>query len=186
MFRSTAAKRDKQNKRETIRALCITTELDERALEQVGQKIYAAAFLMLNDKSIKSRFDLAAQLKLATRSRPGSSGYHGSTRGLLATDLVVLNHGKLTKTTPELVPLSLLPHHYNGRTFEPSIDLMCIAPYTGGSFNGTGLELVRCQPRSETLATRLPRPRYVEGLMHVKSIEVLTLEIWRSGEWDAS
>ncbi|GFW35293.1 hypothetical protein TNCV_3004511 [Trichonephila clavipes] len=27
-------------------------------------------------------------------------------------------------------------------------------------FSGTGLELVTCHPRSDTLTTRLPRPRY--------------------------
>ncbi|GFW48978.1 uncharacterized protein TNCV_3901761 [Trichonephila clavipes] len=37
---------------------------------------------------------------------------YGATRGLLATDHVILNHGQLTWTTPELVPplLTTTPH----------------------------------------------------------------------------
>ncbi|GFT13463.1 hypothetical protein TNCV_2515121 [Trichonephila clavipes] len=59
---------------------------------------------------------------------------HRSTRGLSATDLVILNHGQVTRTTPELV-LPLLTttlHHTNGRTFELSTDLTCIAPQHDG------------------------------------------------------
>ncbi|GBO11417.1 hypothetical protein AVEN_137653-1 [Araneus ventricosus] len=32
-------------------------------------------------------------------------------------DLVILNRGQMTRTAPELAPLSKLPHHINGRTF---------------------------------------------------------------------
>ncbi|GFW78025.1 hypothetical protein TNCV_134951 [Trichonephila clavipes] len=55
-----------------------------------------------------------------------------STRGLLATDHVILNHGQVTWMTPELAP-SLLPHHTNGRTFQLWTDLVCIAALHGGS-----------------------------------------------------
>ncbi|GFS90496.1 hypothetical protein TNCV_4097011 [Trichonephila clavipes] len=47
------------------------------------------------------------------------------TRGLFTTDLVILNHGQVTRTTPELAPLSLLPHHNDGRTFQLSTDVHC-------------------------------------------------------------
>ncbi|GFX68157.1 hypothetical protein TNCV_4439801 [Trichonephila clavipes] len=39
-----------------------------------------------------------------------------ATRGLLATVLVVLNHGQVTRKAPEMVPLSELLHYTNGRT----------------------------------------------------------------------
>ncbi|GFT51213.1 hypothetical protein TNCV_5036481 [Trichonephila clavipes] len=45
-----------------------------------------------------------------------------ATRGLLATDLVTLNYGQVTRTTPELPPPSS-NYHINGRTFELSTDL---------------------------------------------------------------
>ncbi|GFU59724.1 hypothetical protein TNCV_3186801 [Trichonephila clavipes] len=54
-----------------------------------------------------------------------------ATRGLLATDHVILNHGQVTWTTPELAPSS--NYHTNGRTFQLSTDLTCIAALHGGS-----------------------------------------------------
>ncbi|GFV78960.1 uncharacterized protein TNCV_4347191 [Trichonephila clavipes] len=53
-------------------------------------------------------------------------------RGLLTTDHVILNHGQMTWMTPELAPLSP-NYHTNGRTFELSTDLTCIAALHGGS-----------------------------------------------------
>ncbi|GFY03363.1 hypothetical protein TNCV_1173211 [Trichonephila clavipes] len=52
---------------------------------------------------------------------------------------------------PEIAPSSP-NYHTNGRTFELSTDLTCIAPLHGGSFSGTELELVvlgqlRCRPQ---------------------------------------
>ncbi|GFY20019.1 hypothetical protein TNCV_2147121 [Trichonephila clavipes] len=55
-----------------------------------------------------------------------------ATRGLLVTDLVILNHGQVTRTIPELAPLSP-NYHTNGRTLELWTDLTCIAPLHGGS-----------------------------------------------------
>ncbi|GFW91910.1 hypothetical protein TNCV_4080701 [Trichonephila clavipes] len=56
-------------------------------------------------------------------------------RGLLATDHVILNHGQVTWTTPELAPPSPI-YHTNGRTFQLSTDLTCIAALHGGSLEG--------------------------------------------------
>ncbi|GFV75856.1 hypothetical protein TNCV_1454531 [Trichonephila clavipes] len=57
--------------------------------------------------------------------------YYEATRGLLWTDHVILDHGQVTWATPELAPTSpnyhTTPHHTNGRTFQLSIDLECIA-----------------------------------------------------------
>ncbi|GFV95477.1 hypothetical protein TNCV_4574791 [Trichonephila clavipes] len=47
--------------------------------------------------------------------------------------------------------------HLLSTTFELSTDLTGIAPYTA-NLRGTGLELMTCQPRPDTLTTRLPRP----------------------------
>ncbi|GFW12604.1 hypothetical protein TNCV_818561 [Trichonephila clavipes] len=56
----------------------------------------------------------------------------------------MLNHGKVTWTTPELAPPS--PNYLtNGKTLELSTDLECISVLHGGSFSGTGLELLTRQ-----------------------------------------
>ncbi|GFW77233.1 hypothetical protein TNCV_2726631 [Trichonephila clavipes] len=55
-----------------------------------------------------------------------------ATRGLLATDHVILNHGQVTWTTPELASPSP-NYHTNGRTFQLSTDLTCIAALHGES-----------------------------------------------------
>ncbi|GFW65368.1 hypothetical protein TNCV_396341 [Trichonephila clavipes] len=55
-----------------------------------------------------------------------------STRRPLEMDLVVLNHGQVTRTASELEPNSP-NYHTNGRTFELLTDLTCIAPLHGGS-----------------------------------------------------
>ncbi|GFW11302.1 hypothetical protein TNCV_3808221 [Trichonephila clavipes] len=53
-----------------------------------------------------------------------------ATLGLLATDLVILNYGQVTRTTPELVSPS--PNYRtNGRMFELTTDLTCIALLQG-------------------------------------------------------
>ncbi|GFV01776.1 hypothetical protein TNCV_2258371 [Trichonephila clavipes] len=44
-----------------------------------------------------------------------------------------LNHGQVTWTTPELAPPSPNYHTTNGRTFQLSTDLTCIAALHGGS-----------------------------------------------------
>ncbi|GFV61043.1 hypothetical protein TNCV_485651 [Trichonephila clavipes] len=50
-----------------------------------------------------------------------------ATRGLLATDLELLNPGQVTRTIPDLSSLS--PNYdTNGRTFELSTDLICTTP----------------------------------------------------------
>ncbi|GFT48753.1 hypothetical protein TNCV_595232 [Trichonephila clavipes] len=51
-------------------------------------------------------------------------------RGLLTTDHVILNHGQVTWMTPELAPLSPNYHTTNGKKFQLSTDLTCIAAYT--------------------------------------------------------
>ncbi|GFU22020.1 hypothetical protein TNCV_405781 [Trichonephila clavipes] len=68
-----------------------------------------------------------------------------TTRGLLATDHVVLNHGRVTWTAPELAPPS--PNYYtNERMFQLSTDLACTAALHGGSLVvlGTQCEIRRC------------------------------------------
>ncbi|GFV81541.1 hypothetical protein TNCV_52651 [Trichonephila clavipes] len=45
--------------------------------------------------------------------------HYGAARGLLETDLVVLNHVQVTEITPELALLSKLPHPTKGKSFEP-------------------------------------------------------------------
>ncbi|GFX12360.1 hypothetical protein TNCV_64061 [Trichonephila clavipes] len=73
-------------------------------------------------------------------------------------DLVILNHGQVARTTPELAPPSP-NYHTNGRTSELSTDLSCTASPHGRVFSGTGLELMTFHSHeSITLTTRLLRP----------------------------
>ncbi|GFU35640.1 uncharacterized protein TNCV_2099371 [Trichonephila clavipes] len=88
-----------------------------------------------------------------------------TTRGLLATDHVILNHGQVTWTTPELAPLLLTttPHQ---REDVSALDRFNVhrCP-TQLVFSGTGLELVTRQATVRypyhlaTAATTLVRHR---------------------------
>ncbi|GFY17693.1 uncharacterized protein TNCV_1074281 [Trichonephila clavipes] len=68
-----------------------------------------------------------------------------ATRGLLATDHVILNHGQVTWTTPELAPplLTTTPHQ---REDVSALDRFNVhrCP-TRWNFSGTGIELVTRQ-----------------------------------------
>ncbi|GFU09073.1 uncharacterized protein TNCV_1319301 [Trichonephila clavipes] len=81
-----------------------------------------------------------------------------ATRGLLATDHVILNHGQVTWTTPELAPplLTTTPHQ---REDVSALDRFNVhrCP-TRWVFNGTGIELMTCLPWLDTLTTGLPQP----------------------------
>ncbi|GFT21211.1 uncharacterized protein TNCV_2582731 [Trichonephila clavipes] len=68
-----------------------------------------------------------------------------STRGLLATDHVILNHGQVTWTTPELAPPLLTPTPHQ-REDVSALDRFNVhrCP-TRRVFNGIGLELVARQ-----------------------------------------
>ncbi|GFT60975.1 hypothetical protein TNCV_3454211 [Trichonephila clavipes] len=57
-----------------------------------------------------------------------------ATRGYLETDLVILNHGQETRTTPELAPSLLTTIPYQREDILASTELTCIAPLLyGGS-----------------------------------------------------
>ncbi|GFU39570.1 uncharacterized protein TNCV_386601 [Trichonephila clavipes] len=86
------------------------------------------------------------------------SSAYVATRGLLATDLVILNHGQVTRTTPELAP-PLLTTTPQQREDVSALDRFNVhRSLTRWILSGTVLELVTSQPRSDTLTTRLPRP----------------------------
>ncbi|GFV57558.1 uncharacterized protein TNCV_4399141 [Trichonephila clavipes] len=71
------------------------------------------------------------------------------TRGLLVTDHVILNHGQVTWTTPELAPplLTTTPHQ---REDVSDLDRFNVhrCP-TRRDFSGTGIELMTFLPRSD-------------------------------------
>ncbi|GFW00142.1 uncharacterized protein TNCV_2914241 [Trichonephila clavipes] len=87
-----------------------------------------------------------------------ASAVLAAARGLLATDHVILNHGQVTWTTPELAPplLTTTPHQ---REDISALDRFSVhrCP-TRRVFSGTGLELVtkpatiRCPYHSATAA----------------------------------
>ncbi|GFS73799.1 uncharacterized protein TNCV_1458391 [Trichonephila clavipes] len=92
-------------------------------------------------------------------SVPVSNAFVEPTRGLLATDHVILNHGQVTRTTLELAPplLTTIPHQ---REDVSALDRFNVhrSP-TRRVFSGTGLELMTYLPWSHTLTTGLPQPR---------------------------
>ncbi|GFV12018.1 integrase catalytic domain-containing protein [Trichonephila clavipes] len=96
-----------------------------------------------------------------------------ATRGLLATDHVILNHGQVTWTTPELAPplLTTTPHQ---REDVSALDRFNVhrCP-TRRVFSGTGIELMTCLPWLDTLTTGLPQPQHLSerlGIRHVMTV----------------
>ncbi|GFX71042.1 uncharacterized protein TNCV_3648071 [Trichonephila clavipes] len=76
---------------------------------------------------------------------------NGATRGLLETDHVILNHGQVTWTTPELAPplLTTTPHQ---REDVSALDRFNVHSCpTRWVFSGTGLELVTKQATARYL-----------------------------------
>ncbi|GFW73614.1 uncharacterized protein TNCV_1540691 [Trichonephila clavipes] len=73
-------------------------------------------------------------------------------------DHVILNHGQVTWTTPELAPplLTTTPHQ---REDVSALDRFNVhrCP-TRRVFSGTGIELMTCLPWLDTLTTGLPQP----------------------------
>ncbi|GFW20176.1 uncharacterized protein TNCV_2321171 [Trichonephila clavipes] len=90
--------------------------------------------------------------------------FSGSTRGLLATDHVILNHGQVTWTTSELAPPSPNNYHTTPREDVSAFDRFNVhrCP-TRWVFSGTGLEpvskqaTVRYPYHSATTATTRPK-----------------------------
>ncbi|GFV33964.1 uncharacterized protein TNCV_2613621 [Trichonephila clavipes] len=87
-----------------------------------------------------------------------------ATRGLLATDHVILNHGQVTWTTPEPAPplLTTTPHQLEDVS---ALDRFNVhrCP-TRRVFSGTGIELMTCLPWLDTLTTGLPQPPLAQRL----------------------
>ncbi|GFY03585.1 uncharacterized protein TNCV_3092111 [Trichonephila clavipes] len=93
-----------------------------------------------------------------------------ATRGLLATDLVILNHGQVTRMTPEVAPhlLTTTPHQRKDvRALDKFVVHRCL---TRRVFSGTKLEFVTSHPQADTLTIRLPWPRLTAKQTMVWSI----------------
>ncbi|GBN71027.1 hypothetical protein AVEN_64561-1 [Araneus ventricosus] len=83
---------------------------------------------------------------------------------------VILNLGQMTRTTPELAPLSLqTSRHTNGRTrLNTTYDLeACNRPHTRRIFSGSGFEPGTLRPYSRDLTTKPPLP-YIRSLTNNK------------------
>ncbi|GFS80639.1 uncharacterized protein TNCV_3870551 [Trichonephila clavipes] len=105
-----------------------------------------------------------------------------STRGLLATDHVILNHGQVTWTTPELAPPHLLTTTPLQREDVSALDRFNVhrCP-TRRVFSGTGLELVTKQAtvrylyHSATAATtKMSERHYVLRASNVITVVIFT------------
>ncbi|GFW92262.1 hypothetical protein TNCV_3541481 [Trichonephila clavipes] len=69
----------------------------------------------------------------------GKSLLNAATRRFLVTDLVILNHGQVTRMKPQLsLPFPNYHTTPTGKTFELSTDLKCIASLHGGSSAALG------------------------------------------------
>ncbi|GFT74688.1 uncharacterized protein TNCV_562431 [Trichonephila clavipes] len=80
-----------------------------------------------------------------SRSRRSTASDPYATRGLFATDNVILNHGQMTWTTPELAPtlLTTTPHQREDVSALDRFNVHCCP--TWRVFSGTGLEFVAWQ-----------------------------------------
>ncbi|GFV45019.1 uncharacterized protein TNCV_2169781 [Trichonephila clavipes] len=107
-----------------------------------------------------------------------------TTRGILATDHVILNHGQVTWTTPELAPplLTTTPHQ---REDVSALDRFNVhrCP-TRRVFSGTGIELTTCLPCSydnptplahaDTSRDVLPRGGTSQGILFDDALKHVT------------
>ncbi|GFX16216.1 uncharacterized protein TNCV_4704701 [Trichonephila clavipes] len=104
------------------------------------------------------RVDRVWKLERVVPAQMSTPSLDRATRGLLATDHVILNHGQVTWTTPELAPplLTTTPHQ---REEVSALDRFNVhrCP-TRRVFSGTGIELMTCLPWLDTLTTGLPQP----------------------------
>ncbi|GFT41636.1 hypothetical protein TNCV_4183301 [Trichonephila clavipes] len=81
--------------------------------------------------------------------------HYTAARGLLTTDLIILNHGQVTtlELSGILLFITSMPRQ-RGRTFEPRASALS----TRQVFNGGRLELMTRHSRVRDLHTRLPQP----------------------------
>ncbi|GFW12304.1 uncharacterized protein TNCV_2489481 [Trichonephila clavipes] len=151
--------------------------LEDLALKYPTSVIDAVTLNILNPFPVKAISGFPSgefQQELSTElicSPAGNNSLVQTTRGLLATDHVILNHGQVTWTTPELAPplLTTTPHQ---REDVSALDRFNVhrCP-TRRVFSGTGLELVTRQATVRYLyhsATAATPP--CRG-MNVKSVE---------------
>ncbi|GFU64127.1 uncharacterized protein TNCV_1897511 [Trichonephila clavipes] len=118
--------------------------------------------------------------------------HHAATPGLLATDYVILNHGQVTWTTPELAPplLTTTPHQ---REDVSALNRFSVhrCP-TRRVFTGTGFELmtkpatIRYPYKSATAARNLWREKQDSNQQFVENIaenEFATMNWWKKRQW---
>ncbi|GFW30937.1 integrase catalytic domain-containing protein [Trichonephila clavipes] len=120
--------------------------LHEREFYEEMRKLLAGTLVLIKDENLPSTKWSTGRI---TEIFPGTDGkvrvVNLPTRGLLATDHVILNHGQVTWTTSELAPplLTTTPHQ---REDVSALDRFNVhrCP-TRRVFSGTGLELVTRQ-----------------------------------------
>ncbi|GFX18816.1 uncharacterized protein TNCV_4143371 [Trichonephila clavipes] len=108
----------------------------QRARNQIGRDRQGRL------KNKRSKKELGGEI---WRDMRGIQGERVTTRKLLATDHVILNHGQVTWTTPELAPplLTTTPHQLEDVS---ALDRFNVHRFpTRRVLSGTGLELVTRQ-----------------------------------------
>ncbi|GFU98969.1 uncharacterized protein TNCV_3382141 [Trichonephila clavipes] len=144
---------------------------------QDNDPCYTAGILPNNSKSTTKTILLSWSAQ-SLDLNPIENLWEVATRGLLATDHVIFNHGQVTWTTPELAPPS--PNYL--RENVSALDRFNVhrCP-TRRVFSGTGLELVTRQATVRYLyhsATAAPHLTATRGLLVTK----LNIEPWSSDE----
>ncbi|GFU89609.1 uncharacterized protein TNCV_4599221 [Trichonephila clavipes] len=107
--------------------------------------LFLALLNFLSDKKLESREDCANLSITRDFANKDQYFYARAIRGLLATDFIILNHGQVTWTTPELASplLTTTPHQREDVSALDRFNLhRCPKRRV---FSGTGLELVTRQ-----------------------------------------
>ncbi|GBM80213.1 hypothetical protein AVEN_203725-1 [Araneus ventricosus] len=84
--------------------------------------------------------------------------------GYFRTDLAILNHGQMTRTTPELAPpLQTSTPHQREDVWPLRMILRATGPIHVGSSVESGFESGALPPQSRNLTTRPPQPMNLVG-----------------------
>ncbi|GFU25456.1 uncharacterized protein TNCV_3532171 [Trichonephila clavipes] len=147
---TTITEADFDNEREKNNTAHVPTSSEMR---NVMKSMLSYLYAHSNDEMLNKMDDIVQFLDNLMRKKNAKK----ATRGLLATDHVILNHGQLKWTTPDLAPplLTTTPHQ---REDVSTLDRFNVhrCP-TRWVFSGTRFELMTCLPGSDTLTTGLPQ-----------------------------
>ncbi|GFX97436.1 hypothetical protein TNCV_2839961 [Trichonephila clavipes] len=120
-----------KNKNEAFTCILKIFHLNRRMQSQHTERLYSCISYVNGNRGIKEHRVLQNSLTITEVSEIFKSHYKAA-RELLATGLVILNHGQVTRTTSELAPtlLTSTPHQQedvSASTYLTCIGLFCTA-----------------------------------------------------------